>query len=132
MLAVFDTNVIVSGLLFKGSTKDLFTFVDSGKITLCFTPNIFAEIQRVLTYTHLQPALKKNLISQEEMMDFLRDHSELFEDVSVFNLVKDDSTDNKFIDCAFRAGARWVVSGDHHLLDLGTVGDIRIVTPAQF
>ena len=101
MLAVFDTNVIVSGLLFKGSTKDLFTFVDSGKITLCFTPNIFAEIQRVLTYTHLQPALKKNLISQEEMMDFLRDHSELFEDVSVFNLVKDDSTDNKFIDCAF-------------------------------
>ena len=40
--------------------------------------------------------------------------------------------DDKFIECAAAAGATVIVSGDHHLLDLGKYGDIQILTADEF
>ena len=37
-----------------------------------------------------------------------------------------------FIECAVVGEADYMVSGDHHLLDLKTDREIVIVTPAQF
>ena len=31
-----------------------------------------------------------------------------------FNLIQEDSDDNKFVDCAITAGARYIVTEDHH------------------
>ncbi len=46
--------------------------------------------------------------------------------------VAEDPTDNKFISCAAAAGAKYIVSGDRHLLDLETFRDIRIMPPTEF
>jgi len=37
-----------------------------------------------------------------------------------------------FIACAVEGRARYIVSGDHHLLDLRRYGRVRIVTVAHF
>ena len=47
-------------------------------------------------------------------------------------VVSSDPDDDMFIECAIVAGASMVVSGDHHLLELGEYQGIRIVTPAAF
>ena len=48
------------------------------------------------------------------------------------SVVAADPDDDKFIECAVTAGATVIVSGDHHLLDLGTYGDIQILTAVEF
>jgi predicted nucleic acid-binding protein len=43
-----------------------------------------------------------------------------------------DADDDKFVECALAGNAALIVSGDHHLLDLGSFQDIRIVSAAEF
>ncbi|MFN2292205.1 MAG: putative toxin-antitoxin system toxin component, PIN family [Anaerolineae bacterium] len=46
--------------------------------------------------------------------------------------VADDPDDDKFVECALIAGASSVVSGDHHLLELGEYAGIPILSAAEF
>ena len=43
-----------------------------------------------------------------------------------------DADDLIFIELALEAGAKFVVSGDKHLLELDKVGNIRILSVAEF
>ena len=47
-------------------------------------------------------------------------------------VVAADPDDDKFIECAVAADAAVIVSGDHHLLDLGKYADIQILAAAEF
>ena len=132
MRAVLDTNVIVSGLLWSGSTRELIVLVRSGKVIVCLTPAIIQEVKRVLTYPHLMNQLGLMKITVDEIVSFLMDHGELVEDRDLIQLVKDDPTDDVFLNCAIVADAQWIVSGDKHLLKLKRVAGIHIVTPAEF
>ena len=46
--------------------------------------------------------------------------------------IADDPDDDMYLACAVEGGADYIVSGDQHLLKLGTFEGIKIVTPAQF
>ena len=48
------------------------------------------------------------------------------------NVISDDPSDDRILECAVSAGADVIVSGDKHLLRLGDYGRIRIVTVAEF
>lgn len=43
-----------------------------------------------------------------------------------------DPDDDKFVDCAVSGNARYIVSGDSHLLDLKRVMNIKIVKANEF
>ena len=43
-----------------------------------------------------------------------------------------DPKDNKFLEVAFTAGAKCIISGDQDLLILNPFNDIPIITPAAF
>ena len=45
-------------------------------------------------------------------------------------VVEEDPDDDRIIECALAAGARWIVSGDKHLLGLEEYEGIRIVSAA--
>jgi uncharacterized protein len=49
-----------------------------------------------------------------------------------YKAIAADPDDNEFIDVSVEAAADFLVSGDHHLLDLKKFKSISIVTPAQF
>jgi predicted nucleic acid-binding protein len=46
--------------------------------------------------------------------------------------VEADPDDNIVLEAALTVGADYVVSGDSHLLDLGTFQDVPILTPDDF
>ena len=46
--------------------------------------------------------------------------------------VRQDPDDDKFIDAALSGGATIIVSGDRHLLSLGSIEAIEILTARQF
>lgn len=132
MYVVFDTNVIVSGLLWQGPPHVLFDLVESGFLTLCLTPQILDEINCVLDYPQI--AKRRAIIGMllAEAQAYLLRYGSMTTDVHRVRIVKDDPSDDCFISAAMSSGAKWIVSGDRHLLDLKFVGGIRIVTPAQF
>ena len=43
-----------------------------------------------------------------------------------------DPDDDKFVESALIGNADVIVSGDHHLLELGAVESVPILTPRQF
>jgi len=47
-------------------------------------------------------------------------------------VVANDPDDDKFLACAIAANASIIISGDPHLLSLGSYRSIPIMTPAQF
>jgi len=48
------------------------------------------------------------------------------------SVVREDEADNRILECALAAGADAIVTGDHHLLELGRFGGVRITTPREF
>ena len=132
MRVVLDTNVIISGLLWKGIPKVLFDFVEQRVVQLCLTTRILNEVERVLGYPKIKQQLRLAQISPAEIMAYLYEHSILFADITIVDLITEDPSDNMFIDCALLSNAQWIVSGDEHLLKLKQVGDIKIVKPSEF
>ena len=47
------------------------------------------------------------------------------------HMVADDPDDDRFIEFALAAGASLIVTGDHHLLDLGEYEGVRVLSAAE-
>jgi putative PIN family toxin of toxin-antitoxin system len=132
MRVVLDTNVIVSGLFWKGAPKTLFDLIEQRKLTLCITPQIIAEVQRVLKYPKILRQLHNTGIEPNEVIGYVVKDALVFPDIDHVHIVKEDPSDDIFLNCAISCGAHWLITGDKHLLSIGNFGDIIIVTPAQF
>jgi len=110
---VIDTNVVVSALLFPGTSGRLIPLWKSGAIKPYASNEMIDEYIRVLAYPKFE-------LSEQEI-DLLLYHEILryFEIVKVLQggrIVKNDPSDDKFIWCAEAAGANVLISGDRHLL----------------
>ena len=47
-------------------------------------------------------------------------------------IVRQDASDDKFLDCAVAGEVDYIVTGDNHLLNLEQYSGIPIITPKQF
>jgi putative PIN family toxin of toxin-antitoxin system len=126
---VVDTNVFVSALLFGGKPGKLILLWQRGTIRPLASKEIIDEYLRVLTY----PKFKLT----EEDVNFLLYHETLlyFEIIDVHpgpRIIRKDPEDDKFIRCALAGKAKWIISGDQHLLALKTYQKIKILSPADF
>ena len=132
MRVVLDTNVIISGLLWKGPTKALFDLVDRKLLTVCLTPGIIGEIERVCAYPKFAKQLTSAGIQSNEIISYLLEHSLLYQDEHLVRVVKDDPSDDMFINAAIVSGSKWIISGDKHLLEIKKFNSIHIVSPSVF
>jgi putative PIN family toxin of toxin-antitoxin system len=99
---------------------------------LIVSPEIVAEYARVLTEPDIRAAHR---MSDEEFAAVMAGFATLAIHVAPMdrlNVVPDDLTDNKFVECAVAGHADYIVSGDKHLLALGSYQGIQIVPPAIF
>jgi len=51
---------------------------------------------------------------------------------TTLDVVEQNSSDNRFLECAVEGNANYLVSGDRHLLALKRFGETEIVTPTNF
>jgi putative PIN family toxin of toxin-antitoxin system len=124
---VFDTNILISGLLWRGKPYQCLLLARSGIVQAVYCPPMLAELTDKLRHTF---GFSENRI-QAVLYD-LRRVSTPVDVAGDLRIVAADPDDDKFIECAVAAGAAVIVSGDHHLLDLGKYGDIQILTAAEF
>ena len=125
---VYDTNVLVSGIGFGGTPWRCLFHVFMGDVDLLVSEAILDEFQRVMGYDRLP-------FTEEERDRFpsLLEAEAMVVDPEIdIRAIDDDPDDDMFIECAVAGDADFVVSGDRHLTELGTVRDVPIVDPALF
>jgi len=132
MRVVIDTNLWVSGLLWRGQPGKLLRLAEAGRIEVCMTPSMLAELAEVLTYERFQPRLAQLRLTSVELVAFAMGLVTVLETSSGTPIVRADPDDDVFLHCAVVAGATYVVSGDHHLLELVNYAGIPIVTVHDF
>lgn len=118
--AVFDCMVFVQALASdRGPAFACLQLVREGKVELCVSPAILAEISDVLA----RPKLRKKLpsLTTERVAAFLDDVASealLISDVPARFRYDRDPKDEPYVNLALVAGARYLTSRDRDLLDL--------------
>ncbi len=124
---VFDTNIFVSGHFWKGPPYRCLLAAEARLATLVVSEPILSELREKL--------IDKFGIPEAEVAAIVNRLGAYVETVPVLGRtgwVAQDADDDKFIDAALSGGATIIVSGDRHLLALGTVEEIEILTARQF
>ncbi len=131
---MIDINLWVSGLLWRGLPWRLLCLAEADEVELCMAPAMLAELARVLSYERLRPRLEQLGLTVAELVAYTLNLASVFEvEVPTGSpIVVSDPDDDIFLQCAVVAGAAYVVSGDHHLLDLGAYEGIPILTVRDF
>ena len=125
---VCDTNVLAAGSLFPdGPSGFILKQWEEEKIVIVMTPAILDELQRVLI---------ENFSVAEQDAEYTR---KLFAYKSVYinetkniDEIKEDPTDNKFLEAAVAGNASFIISWDKHLLKLKNYQNILIIDPPKF
>ncbi|MFW6111284.1 MAG: putative toxin-antitoxin system toxin component, PIN family [Thermoproteota archaeon] len=123
MRVVLDTNVLVSAIFWKGNESPIIQLVEEGKLTLVTSLPILKELKKVLSYPKFP--LDKEKVNEQVEYFFL---AQLVSPTQKLNLIPQDPSYNKFLECALTGKADYIVSGDRHLLDLKEFQGIKIIT----
>ena len=98
------------------------------KNTLVLSPEILEEYQRVAE------ALSKKYppVDLTDLLELIVIEADMIQAGPLKEPVCADPDDDKFIACALASGAKLIVSGDKHLLDVDGYGDIEVLKPRAF
>ena len=132
MKAALDTNVIISGLLWPGLPNKLLKLAKIGKLQLCTNPALLKELSNVLRKGKFLARIVILNTTVEELIAGLLELVEIFPDKIIPPTVKADPDDDKVLSCALISGAKYIITGDSHLLNLKKWPGISILTPRQF
>lgn len=122
-----DTNIYVSGLHFGGTPREFLNQARLSAFRLAVSNPLLDEVRRVLRI--------KFLWEQDRLDDaFARiaRFTIVVHPTRTIDAVPADPDDNRILECAVEAKSEYIVTGDHHLLDLGNHDGIRIVRVAEF
>lgn len=129
MRVVFDTNVLVSHLLFPLSEPGRAVREALTNHTLLVSEGTLAELASVLA----RPKCDTYLSAQERQA-FVRAFESIAEAVVILERVRvcRDARDHKFLEVAINGRADVIVTGDSDLLVLNPFRRVAIVTTAQY
>ncbi len=127
MRVVFDTNVYISAFITPGGRGEAaYLRVIDGEVELAVSVPILTELAR---------KLKEKFHWDDERIKAAVRHVAAAATVvkpAERLAVLSDEPDNRILECAKEADAAVIVTGDRHLLGLGTFGGTAIVTLAAF
>ncbi|MDR2212377.1 MAG: putative toxin-antitoxin system toxin component, PIN family [Pseudomonadales bacterium] len=132
MRIVFDTNVVISALLWRGAPYQLFQKVrQQANLHIYSSVVLLEELSGVLS----RPALAKQLSAIGwQAADVLRDYTcavEIIEAAPLVHPICRDADDDHVLALALAAQADLIVSGDQDLLVLERFEGIAITTARQ-
>lgn len=124
---VYDTNVVVSGLLSnRGIPALLLDLAFNGRVTLFLSPEIFEEYEHVLA----RPKFGIRAARRESVLRQLRSLSQWVEPRQSL-AVAGDPDDNRFLECALAGKVEFLVTGNLRHFPK-TLRDTRVMSPRQF
>ncbi len=122
---ILDTNVYISAFIFGGNPRKIIELTQNSQITIYISPSILLEIAQ-----KLKGKFQWNFNQIKHIIKTLNQITTITYPTKKINIIKSDPTDNKILECAVEAKAKYIISGDKHLLNLKQ--NIKILTPTQF
>ena len=127
MRIVLDTNSLIQSISPKSTYHEVWQSVLTGRNVLCVSNEILEEYAEILNRLAGKKTadLVLNTIIECKSVVFLTPYYH-------FNLISADPDDNKFVDCAIQANARYIVTNDHHYdvlrqIEFPKVGIIKLI-----
>ena len=110
---VLDTNCLLAILSRRGNYFSVWQGLHEGKYTLCVSNEILEEYEEIIC-SKTNPIIASNVIQMLINSPYVQFVDTYFH----FHLIEQDKDDNKFVDCAIAANARFIVSEDAHFKHL--------------
>lgn len=125
---VIDTNVFISGVLVEAGNPSLVikAWKRTQKYQLFITEEIIQEILKVMHRLNINA----DIIADWDKA--IRESAISIAPTRKIEAIKEDPSDNKFLECAIEARADYIVTGDKHLKGLDEFEGIKIVDPRKF
>lgn len=126
-IVVFDTNIWIAGLNWRGVAYRCLLLARTGVVQLVSCPPMAAELAEKLR--------EKFGFSENDIRAVMYEYRKISRQVAIsgdLHTVAADSDDDKFVECAVIGGATMIVSEDQHLLHLANYGAIQIVSAQKF
>ena len=128
MKIVLDANIFVSSFFWGGNPRRILERVIEGIDKLFITKEILNEIETVIE--------RPKFHVDKEGADFFINSIEeigtkIIPKIKIENGSR-DKTDNKYLECGITANVDYIISGDIHLLELGSYKNIRIVSVKNY
>jgi putative PIN family toxin of toxin-antitoxin system len=128
---VLDTNIVVSGLLWRGTPRRVLDAARDGAVTAYTSSVLLDELADVFTRRHLAPIIATNRTTPAFLMQRYAMLAELVFPQPIARTVPKDVDDDVVVACAIAARADLIVSGDGDLLELKACHGIRIVSALE-
>ena len=106
---VLDTNSLIQCIPPKSRYHAIWQSFLSGKNTMCVSTEILVEYEEIL-----QRLTDENTAQLVIGLIINNPNTQLFTPYYKFNLIVSDPDDNKFVDCAIAANAKYIVTEDKH------------------
>lgn len=132
MRVVVDTNVWISGLLWRGLPWHLLRLAETEKVEIWATPSMLLELEAVLHRPQFEARQRELGMETWEIVAYAATLVSLVDLERIEPIVTADPDDDMFVNCSLAVGARYLISGDGHLLDLEEWEDVSRVTPREF
>jgi len=126
LLAVVDSNVVISALHRGGKPEAVLRLGRVGRVVLIASPFILSEVVHILRGRkfHWNDARIADTIAALPVR--------VIEPVGPRLELLAHAPDNRILECAAAAEAHYLITGDHHLLELGSYRRTKILTPSDF
>ena len=127
MKVVFDTNIYISAFVIPGGNAEkAYIHAIDGDFELCTSVAILTELARKLDEKF---GWEKQKIAQ--LITSISNLATVFKTTPWLQVISDDP-DNRILECALKAAADFVVTGDKHLLKLRSYKHLEIIRLSTF
>lgn len=129
MKVVLDTNVYISAILFGGDCEIILKILENNKAEILISDFIISEIETVLRkkFKWTKEEIKTVILDIQNRTSFVNISS------SKIDIIKENKSDNKILECAIGGKADMIISGDtKHIQPLGKFRGILILSPRKF
>ena len=106
---VIDTNCLIMAVSSRSNYHKIWQSFLNGEYTLCISNEILEEYAEVISRN-----ISVNVARYVVFTILERKNVSLITPYYNWKLITADPNDNKFVDCAIAANAKFIVTGDHH------------------
>ncbi len=122
-----DSNIWVSAFGYEGNPRRLIEMADAGEIRIDISEFIIEEVLRTL-----REKFEWSAERLQEAADQMKAIAKKVTPSRIVDVLKEDPTDNRILECAVHAKSDYLVTGDKAMLSLGSFEDMPIVRVAEF
>ncbi len=126
---VFDTNVIVSAALYEKSLPALLLSLGlEDKVRFFISPALLNEYEAVLK----RPRFKLGHKEVTELMGKINRKALIVTPAKRLKILEADEPDNRILECAIKANADFIITGNKRHFPFEEFKGSKIVTPREF